>query len=103
MTVALKDQQRLSITDLSAPPIKITATSASKIKKKNSKEKLYLKLIKRRIVLLMMMILNLALDRQAQMMSEEKLRKRNLFIHESQMMTTDVKNWWKTTLNDIDL
>jgi hypothetical protein len=42
-------------------------------------------------------------DRQRQVVSEEKQKKRNLFILESESMTNDVKNWWKSTINDIDL
>lgn len=44
----------------------------------------------------------IAMDRQSQVMSEEKIKKRNMFIMESESMSKDVKMWWKSTLNDID-
>ncbi len=44
-----------------------------------------------------------ALDKQLQLRNEEKLQKRNQLILESQSMSNDVKNWWNSTLNDIEL
>jgi hypothetical protein len=44
-----------------------------------------------------------ATDRQLQLRDEEKQQKRNRMILESQSMSSDVKNWWNTTLNDIEL
>jgi hypothetical protein len=43
------------------------------------------------------------MDRITQAANEEKLKKRNMFILESESMSNDVKMWWKSTLNDIDL
>jgi hypothetical protein len=40
------------------------------------------------------------MDKQSQAINEEKLKKRNLFILESESMSNDVKIWWKSTLND---
>jgi hypothetical protein len=43
------------------------------------------------------------MDKQSQAVNEEKLKKRNMFILESESMSNDVKLWWKSTLNDLDL
>jgi len=43
------------------------------------------------------------LDRQMQLKNEENQLKRNQLILESQSMSNDVKNWWNSTLNDIEL
>ena len=43
------------------------------------------------------------MDRQMQLKNEENQLKRNQLILESQSMSNDVKNWWNSTLNDIEL
>jgi hypothetical protein len=45
----------------------------------------------------------LEIQPQQAILNEEKLKKRNMYIIESQTMSNDVKNWWKSTLNDIEL
>ncbi|CAF0718540.1 unnamed protein product [Brachionus calyciflorus] len=69
------ENKKMSYTDLTSPQIKIVPSNPTKLKKKNT------------------------LDRQSQIISEEKLKKKNMFLMESQTMTTDVKNWWKSTID----
>lgn len=81
----------------STSQVKLAPGGTTKLKKKNSNFFL------NRIYLRFYFYSHKALDRTSQVISEEKLRKRNMYLLESQTMTNDVKNWWKNTLDSNNL